>query len=53
MDGLRRAMDVERKRIFRLLALLFPDRDLHSAHDGLRSDDPAVWRGQVSRFTLS
>ena len=42
MHGLRRALDVERERIFRLLALLFPDHDLHSAHDGLRSDDPAV-----------
>ena len=42
LDGLRRAMDVERERIFRLLALLFPDHDLHSAHAGLRSDDPAV-----------
>ena len=42
LDGLRRAMDVERERIFRLLALLFPDHDLHSAHDGLRSDDSAV-----------
>ena len=40
--GLRRAMDVERERIFRLLALLFPDHDLHSAHDGLCSDDSAV-----------
>ena len=42
MHGLRRAMDVERERIFRLLALLFPDHDLHSAHDGLCSDDSAV-----------
>ena len=42
LDGLRRAMNVERERIFRLLALLFPDHDLHSAHDGLRSDDSAV-----------
>ena len=42
LDGLRRAMDVERERIFRLLALLFPDHDLHSAHDGLRSGDSAV-----------
>ncbi len=40
--GLRRALDVERERIFRLLALLFPDHDLHSAHDGLCSDDSAV-----------
>ena len=40
MDGLRRAMDVE--RIFRLLGLLLPDHDLHSAHDGLLSADPAV-----------
>ena len=42
MDGLRRAMDVERERIFRLLGLLLPDHDLHSAHDGLLSADPAV-----------
>ena len=42
IHGLRRAMDVERERIFRLLALLFPDHDLHSAHAGLCSDDSAV-----------
>ena len=42
MDGLRQAMDVERERIFRLLGLLLPDHDLHSAHDGLLSADPAV-----------
>jgi AAA family ATP:ADP antiporter len=41
-SNLRRAMDAERERIFRLLALLFPDHDLHSAHDGVRSDNPAV-----------
>ena len=42
LDGLQQVMEAERERIFRLLALLFPGRDLHSAHDGLRSDDPAV-----------
>ena len=42
MHGPRRAMDVERERIFRLLALLLPKHDMHSAHDGLLSADPAV-----------
>ena len=42
MHGLRRAIDGERERIFRLLALLLPTHDLHSAYDGLLSADPAV-----------
>ena len=42
LEGLRRAITGERERIFRLLALLIPDHDLHSAHDGLQSDNPAV-----------
>lgn len=42
LDGLRQAMDAEQERIFRLLALLFPEHDLHSAHDGIRSESAAV-----------
>ncbi|MDP6580553.1 MAG: Npt1/Npt2 family nucleotide transporter [Vicinamibacterales bacterium] len=42
LSGLQRAMDAERERIFRLLSLLFPDHDLHSAHDGVRSLNPVV-----------
>ena len=42
VSRLRRVIDAERERIFRLLGLLLPDRGLHSAHTGLRSDDPVV-----------
>jgi AAA family ATP:ADP antiporter len=40
--GLRESMEKETERIFRLLKLLFPQYDLHSAHVGLQSDDPVV-----------
>lgn len=39
---LRRAMDRELERIFRLLALLFPGEDLRAAYEGLRAEDPAL-----------
>ncbi len=42
LTPLRRAMDAELERIFQLFALLFPDHDLHSAHDGVRSLNPVV-----------
>jgi HEAT repeat protein len=38
IDGLPR----EAERIFRLLKMLHPDRDMHSAYVGLQSDDPIV-----------
>jgi ATP:ADP antiporter, AAA family len=38
IDGLPR----EAERIFRLLKMLHPDRDMHSAYVGLQSDDPVV-----------
>ena len=31
-----------RERIFRLLKILYPEHDLHSAYVGLQSDDPVV-----------
>lgn len=39
---LKQSMEHEVERIFRLLGLLFPSRDLHSAYFGLRSTDAAV-----------
>ena len=38
----RASMEQEVERIFRLLGLLYPRYDLHSAYFGLRSSDPAV-----------
>jgi AAA family ATP:ADP antiporter len=40
--ALRTSMDRELERIFRLLKLLLPDHDLHSAYVGLGSANPAV-----------
>lgn len=42
VQGLRQAMTREGERIFRLLKILHPDRDMHSAYVGLRSADPVV-----------
>ena len=39
-DGSRCSKEAE--RIFRLLKILHPDRDMHSAYVGLRSEDPVV-----------
>jgi AAA family ATP:ADP antiporter len=50
--GLREAMRHERERIFRLLSLLFPGHDFHSAHVGLESRDHVV-RGQALDFLES
>jgi AAA family ATP:ADP antiporter len=36
---LRRSMDLEVERIFRLMKLLFPSIDLHNAHRGIQSRD--------------
>ena len=40
--GLRESMEKEAERIFRLLKILYPERDMHSAYVGLRSADPVV-----------
>lgn len=40
--ALRESMPQEVERIFRLLALLHPDVDLHSAYYGVQSDNPVV-----------
>lgn len=40
--GLRESMEKETERIFRLLKILYPQYDLHSAHVGLQSADPVV-----------
>jgi AAA family ATP:ADP antiporter len=40
--GLRESMEKETERIFRLLKLLYPQYDMHSAHVGLQSADPVV-----------
>jgi AAA family ATP:ADP antiporter len=50
--GLREAMRLEVERVFRLLSLLFPDRDFHSAHVGLESGN-AVVSGQALDFLES
>jgi ATP:ADP antiporter, AAA family len=41
-DALNEAMDKELERIFRLLKLLFPRQDLHSAYVGVQSTNPVV-----------
>jgi hypothetical protein len=40
--GLQESMEKETERIFRLLKILYPQYDLHSAYVGLQSDDPVV-----------
>ncbi|MEO7133756.1 MAG: Npt1/Npt2 family nucleotide transporter [Vicinamibacterales bacterium] len=40
--GLRESMEKETERIFRLLKILYPQYDMHSAHVGLQSADPVV-----------
>jgi ATP/ADP translocase/HEAT repeat protein len=40
--GLRDAMVQEAERVFRLLKLLYPDADMHSAFVGLQSENPVV-----------
>jgi AAA family ATP:ADP antiporter len=41
-QGLRESMEKETERIFRLLKMLYPEHDLHSAYVGLQSTDPVV-----------
>ncbi|MEW6321203.1 MAG: Npt1/Npt2 family nucleotide transporter [Acidobacteriota bacterium] len=40
--GLRESMAHEAERIFRLLKIMYPDADMHSAHVGLQSRDVVV-----------
>ncbi|MFA5908596.1 MAG: Npt1/Npt2 family nucleotide transporter [Vicinamibacterales bacterium] len=40
--GLRESMEKEAERIFRLLKILYPSYDMHSAYVGLQSNDPVV-----------
>ena len=40
--GLNESMEKEAERIFRLLKILYPEYDMHSAHVGLQSADPVV-----------
>jgi hypothetical protein len=40
--GLKESMEKEAERIFRLLKILYPEYDMHSAHVGLQSADPVV-----------
>jgi len=40
--GLRESMEKETERIFRLLKILYPQYDMHSAYVGLQSSDPVV-----------
>jgi len=41
-EAIREAMERELERIFRLLKLLFPRQDLHSAYVGVQSRNPVV-----------
>lgn len=40
--GLTESMEKETERIFRLLKILYPQYDMHSAYVGLQSSDPVV-----------
>ncbi len=40
--GLKESMEKEEERIFRLLKILYPEYDMHSAYVGLQSADPVV-----------
>lgn len=39
---LKRSMAHETERVFRLLKILYPEHDMHSAHVGLQAADPVV-----------
>ncbi|MCC7123485.1 MAG: hypothetical protein IT178_01450 [Acidobacteria bacterium] len=41
-QGIEESMQKETERIFRLLKMLYPEHDLHSAYVGLQSTDPVV-----------
>jgi len=42
VQGIRQSMEQEGERVFRLLKILYPEHDMHSAYVGLHSDDPVV-----------
>jgi len=42
MEGIRRSMDQELERMFRLMALMVPGPGLHDAYVGVRSGNPTV-----------
>ena len=42
VQALRESLDAESERIFRLLKILYPEHDLHSAFVGIQSDEPDV-----------
>jgi hypothetical protein len=42
VQGIKQSMQQEAERVFRLLKILYPDHDMHSAFVGLHSDDPVV-----------
>jgi ATP:ADP antiporter, AAA family len=42
LEGVHDAREREAERIFRLLKILYPEQDLHSAYVGLQSSDPVV-----------
>jgi AAA family ATP:ADP antiporter len=42
VQRIRESMQQEAERVFRLLSILFPSHDMHSAYVGLASDDPVV-----------
>ena len=39
---IRESMQQEAERVFRLLKILYPEHDMHSAYVGLLSNDPVV-----------
>ena len=41
-EAIREAMERELERIFRLMKLLFPQQDLHSAYVGVQSRNPVI-----------
>jgi AAA family ATP:ADP antiporter len=50
---LESASEIEIERIFRLLSLLHPEVDFHSAHFGVRSSDPAARDNAVEFLDLT
>jgi ATP:ADP antiporter, AAA family len=42
VQGIRDSIQQEAERIFRLLKILYPEHDMHSAYVGLQAEDPVV-----------
>lgn len=42
IQGIKQSTQQEAERVFRLLKILYPEHDMHSAYVGLHSDDPVV-----------